>query len=256
MVAQIAYQEAMKTPRVSAHRRTPEERTIRRSLNAKAAEEAVGPITRGCEIYGLSKGQFSLVDLVLHCLRASGPADVVISTWTAAGADIEFAYKLLSEGSIRSLRFLVDFSFPARARSYCAALRERFGDEAIRITKNHCKFVLIRNEAWNLVLRTSMNLNENRRLENYEISDDRDLADYLASVVDSLFAAETGAAAFGKRPWDHCKAFEGFWQEAGAEGSEAAMRNSTDVKKYFGDGPLDNDIRRAGICHAKGGMLR
>jgi hypothetical protein len=101
-----------------------------------------------------------------------------------------------------------------------------------------------------------MNLNENRRLENYEVSDDRGLADYLTSVVDALFAAETGAEAFGKRPWDHCKAFESFGEKGGPQGSEAAMRESTDVKKYFGEGPLDNDIRRAGICFSKGGVLR
>lgn len=246
----------MKSPRVSAHRRGPQARVIRRSLDAKSAAEAVGPITPGCEIYGLSKGQFSLVDLVLHCLQASGPADVVISTWTAAGADIEFACKLLLEGSIRSLRFVVDFSFPSRAPAYVAALRERFGDEAIRITKNHCKFVLIRNETWHLVIRTSMNLNENRRLENYEVSDDGALAGYLTEVVAALFAAETGAAAFAKRPWDHCKSFEVFAEKGGGERSEAELRNSTDVRKYFGNGPLDNDIRRAGICYAKGALLR
>ena len=39
-------------------------RTVRRTINAASAAEAVGEITRGIEIYGLSKGQFSLIELV------------------------------------------------------------------------------------------------------------------------------------------------------------------------------------------------
>ena len=45
-------------------------------------------------------------------------------------------------------------------------------------------------------------------------------------------------------------AFEGQWGESGAP-AEAA-RQSTDTKKYFGDGPMENDIRRAGISCWRG----
>jgi len=220
-------------------------------LAAKTVSEAVGPITHGCEIFGLSTGAYSLIDLVCHCSEATGPADLVVSTWTAAGADIDFAFRLLTDGGIRSLRFLVDFSFPSRQPAYCAALRERFGEEAIRICKNHCKFCLIQNESWNLVIRTSMNLNENRRLESFEVSDDAGLAAYLAGVVAELFASETGAEAFGKRPYDHMKSFEKFAEAKAGPVDEAAMMKSTDSRKYFGDGPHDNDLRRAGWSYQR-----
>ena len=97
-------------------RRGPQKgRRIRRVLCAKTAAEAVGPIERGCEIYGLTGGQFSLVDLMLHALEATGPADCVISTWTAASADIDFAFGLLSDGRIRSLRVSLRFQFSEQA---------------------------------------------------------------------------------------------------------------------------------------------
>jgi hypothetical protein len=127
---------------------------------AKTVAEAVGPIEPGCEIYGLSKGQFSLIDLVEHVLGFTGPAEVVVSTWTAAGSDIDFAFRLLKNGAIQSLRFLVDISFPSRQPAYCAALRETFGDDCIRVTKNHAKFVLLRNAQWNVTIR---NLDEPQR---------------------------------------------------------------------------------------------
>src|SRR4051812_35281759 len=97
-------------------------RDVSRGIAAKTAAGAIGPITEGCEIFGLSKGQFSLVDIMRHCLETTGPADVLVSTWTAANADLGFAYELLRNGSIRSMRFVVDFSFPTRQPEYAAAL--------------------------------------------------------------------------------------------------------------------------------------
>ena len=233
---------------MKSHRRETydRKREVRHSLCIPIAAESIGPITPGCEIYGLTGGQFSLVDIIVHCLQATGPADVTVSTWTAANADLGFAYRLLADGNIRSIRFIVDFSFPRREPEYCAALRERFGDEAIRITKNHCKFVLIRNEKWNLSLRTSMNLNENRRLENFEISDDAELCEYLVSVVDQMFERETGQESFAMRPGEHAKGFE---RLIGGDGSK--IHESTDMKKYFGDGRFSNDIRRAGMKYER-----
>lgn len=168
-------------------------RKVVRTINVASAAEAVGPIGHGMEVYGLSKGQFSLVELVEHVLAATGPADVVLSTWTAAGADLAHTRTLLDSGLIRSARWLVDFSFPARQPAYCALLRERFGDDAVRCTANHAKFVVVRNDEWSVVVRTSMNLNLNRRLESYEISDDPRLADWLLEIVDDAFGG--GAAS-------------------------------------------------------------
>lgn len=173
--------------------RGPKQRAVRRTFNASTAAAAIGPITHGCEIYGISKGQFSLIEIIEHVLDATGPADVVISTWTAAGADLAYTHKLLSDGRVRSCRWLVDFSFPSRQPAYCQALRDRFGDQAIACTANHAKFVLVENDNWSVVLRTSMNLNWNRRLESFEISDDRDLCSWLGEIVSATFA-ESGAS--------------------------------------------------------------
>lgn len=224
-------------------------RKVRRVLAVGDAAAALGPITPGCEIYALTKGQFSLVDVLMHVLEATGPADVVVSTWTAAGADIGFAYDLLRSGVIRSLRFLVDFSFPSRQPAYCAALRERFGDDAIRVCKNHAKFCTIRNDTWNVVIRSSMNLNLNRRLENVEISEDRDLCEYLAGVVDEMFEFQAAGEGFSKKPIEVCRDFERFGEAAGASVMDAT--DSTDARKYFDSSPFGNDINRTGLTFLK-----
>lgn len=234
---------------IKRKRNTLRGREVRRTLCAKAVVEAVGPIEHGCEIYGLTKGAWSLIDLIEHALAHTGPAEITLSTWTAAGADIGFANRLLVNGTILSLRFVVDFSFPSRQPAYCAALREAFGDDAIRITKNHAKFVLIRNADWNIVIRTSMNLNENRRLESWELSDCSAIAGFLQEVVDELFGAQSPAETFGRKPGEHVKAFETDWGDTGDARAAAA---STDTAKYFGDGPFDNDLRRIGQTYLGG----
>jgi hypothetical protein len=127
----------------------------------------------------------------------------------------------------------VDFSFPSRQPAYCAALREAFGDEALRVTKTHAKFVLIRNTHWNLAIRTSMNLNANKRLENFEISDDARLCDYLTSFVDDLFTAQAPGEGFTNRPTDNVNQFEAI---------TAGPR-----QQFFSDAPLGNDLRRTGL---------
>lgn len=228
----------------TVHRRESQvdRRTIRRSIAAETAAEALGPLEHGCEIFGLTMGQFSLVDIVAHVLRATGPADVAISTWTAAGADMGFAMALLANGSIRSLRFVVDFSFPRRQPAYCDAMRQRFGDDAVRITKTHAKFVLVTNDEWAIVIRSSMNLNENRRLESFEISDDRGMAEHLAEVVDALWAEHAPGTQFAQTPGKNVRDFEHL----------AQLGASPD---YFGNGPLAQDVRRAGWSTAKGGKL-
>jgi len=219
-------------------------RVVRRVLAAKNVAEAVGDIEHGCEIYGLTKGQWSLIDLVEYCLATTGPADVVVSTWTAANADITFANALFKNGLLRSLRFLVDFSFPSRQPAYCAALREAFGDDAVRLTRNHAKFVLMLNDEWSLVVRTSMNLNENRRLENFEISDSPEMSEFLVSVVDEIFREQ--GETFEMRPYDHKQAFLTQWGEKRVEDAD---ESDPAFDAYFGDGTLDNDLRRTGVTY-------
>jgi hypothetical protein len=177
------------------------------------AHQALGKIYRGMELYGLTKGQFSMINLIIAILDQTGPADVSLATWTAAQREIDESERLLKSGLIRSLRFLVDRSFPARQPSYCARLRHHFGDDVIRVTSTHAKFVLARNADWNIVLRTSMNLNKNDRLENFEVSDDPAMADFLQAVVDEIFTTQQPGEAFSASYSDLYDQFQKFGLE-------------------------------------------
>lgn len=153
---------------------------------------------KGIELFGFTQGQFSLMELVQAVLARTGPADVAISTWTAAVADLRDAYNLLECGKIRAFRLLIDRSFETRQPQYCDSVRDLFGDDSVRATRIHAKFALIRNEQYDLSIRTSMNLNTNRRFEQFELSDDPALADFLDGVLASVWGA--GGGGFSPDP--------------------------------------------------------
>lgn len=181
--------------RDGVHKRASRKRTIRECLSGNA-RQAIGDITPGCEIFGFTKGQFSMMDLIIAILEQTGPATVDLSTWTAANADIRHCYQMLESGKVTASRWVVDVPFPNRQREYFAALVERFGPESIRLTRTHAKFVLIRNDRWNICVRSSMNLNKNPRFENFEISDDPDMAAFFGEIVDEIFESPE----VGERP--------------------------------------------------------
>jgi hypothetical protein len=166
---------------------TPAKRRIRMARHA-SAREAIGEIEKGTDTFILTYGQFSLIDALCAILAQTGPADVTISTWTAANAHLERSAELMESAAIRTLRLIVDRSFEARQPEYAHHMRQLFGPESVRAIKTHAKFMLIRNERWNVVVRTSMNLNGNPRLENIEISEDHELAEFFQAVSDEVFA--------------------------------------------------------------------
>lgn len=182
-----------------SHRRASVRRT--RSVAATESASAVfADLAHGCEIAVLTHGQFSFIDALQALLAATGPADVTISTWSAANVDLEHARRFLDDGRVRSLRFLVDRSFATRQPDYCATLIRLFGPDAIRTTRLHAKFATIRNDEWALAVRTSMNLNENPRLEYIEVSDDADFASFLDGVVDEVYASQPPSVMNGELP--------------------------------------------------------
>jgi len=198
------------------YKRQNRKRSIDRAFNGESAKKAIGEIKHGCEIYGFTKGQFSLIDVIEHCLTHTGPADVFIATWSAAAGDIQRAHKFLNNGKILSLKFLVDYSFQSRKPEFCKELVSTFGADAIRVTVTHAKYVLITNDEWNLVIRTSMNLNYNPRFENFEISDDKELALFQQAIVSEIWGNQEAAEGFKVRPQDNKDKFKKSFKDQGS----------------------------------------
>ena len=72
---------------------------------------------------------------------------------------------LMARQEITSGRLVIDASADRRNASIIEQWRQRFGDEAVRICKNHAKIARLWNDRFRLLLRGSMNLNFNPRFE-------------------------------------------------------------------------------------------
>jgi len=151
------------------------------------ATQAIGKIEKGSDTFVLTYGQFSLIDALMVVLDQTGPAHVAISTWTAAHAHLDKSAELLESADILSFRMIVDRSFKTRQPKYYAQMMDTFGVDSIRAINTHAKFITVRNDSWDIVVRTSMNLNENPRLENIEISENADFADFFEKIVNDVW---------------------------------------------------------------------
>ena len=171
------------------------DRDLRFLVRKETAADAIAGFMHGDSILGLTKGQFSLIDLLNATLDKTGPAKMVLSTWTAAGQDVTDILDFCDAGRVLAARFLVDLTFQRRTPALAHRIRKTFGRDAIRVANNHAKFALLASPRWKVVIRTSMNLNFNPRNEDFEIEENPQLYDFLLGTVDQLWARQEASLA-------------------------------------------------------------
>lgn len=160
------------------------EQVISRIANAKTT---IAHFDHGLDIIGLTYGHFSMLDLIIATLDHTGPADVTISTWTAGFFDVRAIETLKDSGEILSVRFIIDQMAKA-GQADIGHIGRVFGPESVRAIKTHTKFVTVVNDEWNVAISGSMNLNLNRRMEQFQISDDPVWAGFFNQYADEIFA--------------------------------------------------------------------
>jgi len=162
-------------------------RKLRDLRRRQDAAEAIAGLNKRIEIFGFTKGQFSMLDMLVACLAKTGPAFMSISTWTAARKEIAALSDLRDAGELLGTRWLVDLTFARRDPAAAQQIRTTFGVDSIRVAQNHAKFAIFENDSWRLVIRTSMNLNMNPRFEDFTIAHDPPLADFLNRILDEIW---------------------------------------------------------------------
>lgn len=148
-------------------------------FNTGNIDAITGLLYPKCQVYGFTDGKFSLIDVIYAVLKKIGKADIVICTWSAGIKDSHNIKWMLETNMINTIKIITDMSFPSRKKNYSVAIDELFGTENIRMARVHAKFVLLKNESWNIVINTSMNLNANKTVENFQIIDDVVLYNFM-----------------------------------------------------------------------------
>jgi hypothetical protein len=187
----VADVDRLEAPTIFRRPRPTARREIRDQRRLESAAAAIADFSRDVALYGFTKGQFSLIQLITAALEKTGPAALVLSTWTAANQDVTEVLAFCDAGLVTSARWLVDLTFTRRSPQLAHRIREIFGDEAIRVAKNHAKFALIAGGDWRVVIHTSMNLNHNPRFENFEIAHDPALYAFHAQIIDEIWTRQS-----------------------------------------------------------------
>jgi len=145
-------------------------------------------IEPNCRIMGLTRGQFSLIDLVYSVLKKIGPSDVYIVTWSAGIKDVNNVKWMMDSSLIKKVRLVTDHSYKTRQKKYAQSIEELFGVENILTSEIHAKFVLITNDDYKIAIRTSMNLNANKTCESFELDEGGEIFDFYYSFISHLEA--------------------------------------------------------------------
>lgn len=147
-----------------------------------AASEAIGPIEPGMALFGVSRGQFAMIDMIRHVLQEVGPAEVSLWTWAIAEYERDMVLALLSDQAITGATLLLDYSAGRREPAMVDEWRDRFGESSVKIIRNHAKIARVWNDRYRVLLRGSMNLNYNPRCEQFDITEGGPDFDLVARI--------------------------------------------------------------------------
>jgi len=137
-------------------------------------------------LFAVTRGQFSMIDIIQHCLTVMGPSHLTLWTWCIADYEIETFEWLLRSGDITSALLVIDQAGAeqvAKTRQFragtldktamkTALMRrwvEKFGEGSIKVCLNHAKIATLDNGTLKVLVAGSMNLNANPRFENFNI---------------------------------------------------------------------------------------
>jgi hypothetical protein len=148
-------------------------RAKRRHKVASQVENAarvIGPLEPGMDVIGITNGQFSMIDIIDHCLEQAGPSHVCVTTWTTGIYDIERMEAFARNARLLSLSMIVDPTVFGKSPEFSAPMVKAFGEGCFRMGHNHAKVTVLHGGAFPVAIRSSMNLNRNKRPENFDLS--------------------------------------------------------------------------------------
>lgn len=165
----------------------PKKETILNYMPIDSASQVARLVKKDCRIIGLTRGQFSLIDLIYSILQQVGKSDVICATWSAGIKDANTVKWMVDSNFINKFLLVTDHSYVTRQQKYALQLVDLFGKENIRTSELHAKFCLIENENFKITIRTSMNLNANRTCENFEIDESEEIFQFYKRFVTETF---------------------------------------------------------------------
>lgn len=146
----------------------------------------LGTIEQGVNKHFYTRGAFDLVQLVLYILKQTGPADVVISSYSISESTLKTLRKMVDKGEITSIRFLIDNRVRSISPKPFDVMIHSFPG-CYRCLALHAKVALISNSEWKISVIGSQNATHNPKLERGIIHTDPNIYAFDEEILNDEF---------------------------------------------------------------------
>lgn len=150
----------------------------------------LGVIERGVNKHFYTRGAFDLVQLVLYILKQTGPADVVISSYSISESTLKTLRKMVDQGEITHIRFLIDNRVRSISPKPFDVMVHSFPG-CYRCLALHAKVALISNSEWKISVIGSQNATHNPKLERGIIHTDPNIYAFDEEILNDEFKRGT-----------------------------------------------------------------
>lgn len=151
------------------------------------AAACIGDIEPGLCLFAITRGQWSMIDAILHCLDQVGSATLSVWTWTIAEYEVQVFDRLRRDQRLTGGTLVIDGAARAKNAGMIRDWKGTFGPRSVRYVKNHAKIATIESASGlRLLLRGSMNLNFNPRFEQFDLSEGGPEFDLVREVESEL----------------------------------------------------------------------
>jgi hypothetical protein len=146
----------------------------------------IGEIPKDKMIHFVTNGRWSMHDLLVYILKQTGPADVLVSTWSISELAIRTIVQKYDEGLILSIAFLADPRIKVRNPKPLQMLSANFHH---KLKADHAKVTTIENDSWNISIVGSANFTNNPRIERGIIIPFKDVFEFdKAWITDEIYS--------------------------------------------------------------------
>ena len=148
----------------------------------------IGKIVEGENIHFYSWANFNLVRLILHILEQTGPAHLLMTSYSFSQKSVESLLNKKNKGQLLSVRLLVDNRVKVMSPKPFQMLSNSFEYKCLSV---HAKVALIYNDNIKISIVTSQNATDNPKLERGTIYTDPEIFNFDYNVLNNEFERGT-----------------------------------------------------------------
>lgn len=141
-------------------------------------------IKPGINYHFYSWANFNLVRLITHLLKFTGPAHLLMTSYSFSQKSVEAMLSRKQSGLLLSVRILTDNRVKSMSPKPFQMLKESFDTRCISV---HSKVALIYNDSWKITVVTSQNATDNPKLERGIIFTDPQIFDFDFKILENEF---------------------------------------------------------------------